>query len=295
MNVVFGAFGRTGRVVAERLEREAGVRVRRVTRRSAPLPARSEVAVAPLTDETALGFALKGARAVYAILPDDLRAPAFRAERRAMAEAMTRAIARERVPRVVLLSSASAALGEHAQNGFGAELAYFERLLLETDTQLTILRASYFQDNVAQLLPSAAKDEVFPNFFASRERALATIAARDVGAFAAQCLLQPSAQHREIIDLSGPLYSPLDMARTAGEVLGRRLTLMDVPAAARQAAFSSWMSPEAARAMVETLDCIGSGRAPLLGERSLRGTTPLEQVLQASLAQRASAAQQVPA
>jgi NAD(P)H dehydrogenase (quinone) len=291
MNVVFGAFGRTGRHVASSLER-VGQPVRRVTR-SAPRAHAGEVAVARLTHEAELGAALRGARAVYAILPDDLRAARFRAERRAMAEALTRAIVRENVPRVVLLSSAVAALGERGQNGFGVELAYFERLLLETRANLTILRASYFQDNVAEMLPRAAQDGVYPNFFASRERLIPTIAASDVGAIAANCLLEEPTNAREIVDLSGPSYSPLDMARIAGETLGQPLTVLEVPAAAREEAFCQWMSPEAARAMVETIDCVGSARADAPGDRALRGATPLRQVLLASLVQSASVAPEV--
>jgi uncharacterized protein YbjT (DUF2867 family) len=281
MNVIFGAWGRTGRGVAARLEQE-GRAVRRVTRGTEPQsrPAGGEVAVARLTDAAEVEAALSGARAVYAILPDNLQSERFRAERRAMAETVAKAIARERVPRVVLLSSVAAALGESAQNGFGAELSYFERLLLETGAQLTILRASYFQDNVATLLPAAARDGVYPNFFASPGRAMPTIAAGDVGAFAARCLLEPIQGEHEIVDLTGPSYSVLDMARIAGEAVGRRLAVVDVPAGEREAAFRRWMSPEAARAMVETLDCIGSGHAPARGIRSLHGPTRLEQVLQ---------------
>lgn len=291
MNVIFGAFGRTGRIVAELVERDAGAPVRRVTRGSKH--AGGNVVTARMSDDAELAAVLKGARAVYAILPDDLRAEAFHAERRAMAEALARAIARERVPRVVLLSSTTAALGEQGQHGFGVELAYFERLVLDTAACVTVLRASYFQDNVAQLLPGPAQDGLFPNFFASKQRAFPTIATRDVGAFAAQCLLQHPEREREIVDLSGPSYSTAEMAKIAEDVLGRPLTVVDVPAAAREQAFASWMSAEAAKAMVETLDCIGAGRAPALGERTLRGGTRLEQVLEASLSHAPHAAVEV--
>src|SRR6188768_4145470 len=114
MIVVFGAFGKTGRVAAELLEAEGKSPVRRVTRDHSRTPAVAghEVVRARLSDDAELARALKGAAAVYAMLPDDFSAKSFRAERRGMAEAMSRAILRERVPRVVLLSSAAAALGE---------------------------------------------------------------------------------------------------------------------------------------------------------------------------------------
>lgn len=295
MIVVLGAFGRTGRVTAGLLEL-AGCAVRRVTRSAASssgAPAQ-EVCRARLSDELEVCRALKGARAVYAMLPDDLRAESFRAERRNMAETITRAIRRERVPRVVLLSSAAAALGEHGHNGLGAELAYFERLVLDTTATVSVLRASYFQDNLASVLESAAQAGQYLNFFASRETAIATIATLDVGKLAAQVLLEHAPREPEIVDLVGPSYSVLDMAAVAGELLGRSLSVVDVPALQQEQAFGQWMSAEAARAMVETFACLSSGRAVPQAARVLRGQTRLDQVLRAALTGTTQAALGVP-
>ena len=186
MIVILGAFGKTGRATAAFLESTGKCRVRRVTRDGARVASYPEVVRARLSDDVELASALTGAQAVYSLLPDDLGARAFRAERRAMAEAMARAIARQGVPRVVLLSSAAAALGENAQNGLGADLAYFERIVRSAAAQVTVLRASYFQDNLTQVLASAARDGNFPSFFASRETPIPTIATKDVGQLAAE-------------------------------------------------------------------------------------------------------------
>jgi hypothetical protein len=96
-------------------------------------------------------------------------------------------------------------------------------------------------------------------------------------------LLEPFDGAPETVDLVGPSYTVDELARIVGEAVGRRLTIVDVPAATRQAAFESWMSAQAAQAMVETLDCLGSGRAGPRSERRVAGSTRLEQVLRATL------------
>lgn len=285
MIVVLGAFGKTGRVVSALVRTEGCRAVRMVTRS----PSRKstergvEVAVAELSDEDAVRRALKGASGLYAILPDDFGAAQFHAERRAMAAAVARAVARERVPRVVLLSSCTAALGEQGGNGFGADLAYFERLMLDTGAAVTVLRACYFQDNVLSAVPFAEERSTLQCFFTSRDTWIATIAAVDVGAIAARALLDPPPANSEIVDLVGPSYSSTEMAAVLGDALRRKLTIVEVPREEQESMLRRWMAPEAARAMFETFECIGSGRIPLRGQRTIRAQTRLEQVLRVAL------------
>jgi len=260
----------------------------RLVMRSATAQAHGlEVARARLSDDVELGRAVKGAQALYAILPDDFRAEAFHASRRAMAEAMTRAIRREGVGRVVLVSSAAAVLGEGG-NGFGADLAYFERLLSDTNAAVTILRASYFQDNALMALPPAQQDGVYPNFFATRDRPLTTVAACDVGKIAAAALLEPPRARREVVDLVGPAYSAEQMSALLAESIGRPLSIVDVPRDAQEQTFRRWMTPDAARAMVETIECLDSGQIVDAGDRRERGATGLDQMLRAALSQTAA-------
>lgn len=285
MIVVFGAFGRTGRVVAHALAQQPGQRLRLITRNPNQKSSGPdvEVARAQLTDANSLAQALSGARAAYLLLPDDLRAGPFHAERRAMAEGLARAVKQAGVSRLVLLSSLVASLGEHPEHGFAADLAYFERLVLDSGADVSVLRAAYFQDNLCATLPAARADGRFLNFFASRDVALPTIAAADVGALAARALLEPSPARAEIVDLTGPHYTPAEMALIVGSVIGRPISVEDVAAAQQEQLFRSWMSREAARAMVQTLACLGSGRVVLRGARVEPGHTRLEQVLRAAL------------
>jgi hypothetical protein len=130
--------------------------------------------------------------------------------------------------------------------------------VLNTNAAVSILRATYFQDNVAVLLPMAERDGVYLDFLPPGAGALVTIAAADVGAFAARALLEPSRRDREIVDLLGPCYTPGEIADALARVVGRRVDAVHVPAASQVEQFQQWMSPEAATAMVETLQCLGS-------------------------------------
>ena len=187
-----------------------------------------------------------------------------------------------------LRMAVGAALGEDTNNGFGAELAYFERQLLDTRAAVSILRASYFQDNVLQALPFAEHNSTFLNCWSSRELPIATVAATDVGALVARALLETRTAGRELIDVVGPSYTADGMAAELGTALGRSLKIQDVPRTQQAALFGRWMSAEAAAAMVETLGLLESGRAPLNGDRRVHGTTRLDQVLKTALSRRVS-------
>lgn len=281
MIVVLGASGRTGRVVAGAL-RGAGSRVRLVTRGSALRSEGTEVEVmqASLSNLDELAGAFDGARAVYALLPDDFRAERFQAERRAMAENLVRALERKAVGRVVLLSSRAAVLGEHAETGFAKELARLELRLFDAVPAVTVLRACYFQDNVAQAI-APARDGVYLNCLPS-DRAIDMVAASDVARVAARALLQPSREGREIVDVTGPAYTPAEVAAVLGAFVGRPVSVVDTASAARAALFRQWMSEEAAEAMQQTLETLSALEIPLVGSRRERCATPLEQVLNAT-------------
>jgi hypothetical protein len=100
--------------------------------------------------------------------------------------------------------------------------------------------------------------------------------------------LQPGRARREVVDLVGPAYSAEQMSALLGESIGRQLSIVDVPRGAQEHTFGRWMSRDAARAMVETIACLGSGNIVLAGDRLERGTTLLPQVLRTALARAAA-------
>lgn len=262
MITVMGASGRTGRRVVAGL-RAADVEVHRVSR------------------SDALAGAFAGADAAYVILPDDMRAPQFHADRRRMADAIAEAVRQADVSRLVLVSSAVASLGPETRS-FGADLAYLEELLLQTSVAVTVLRAAYFQDNVVTALPSVRRDGVYPSLFRSSAAPVRMVAAADVGAAAVRALLAPKAK-REIVDVVGPAYSSEGVAAILGRRLGRPVTVLSLPPEARADVLSQMMSKEAALAMVATIDALAVGDDLLRGDRLEVATTELAQVVEEAL------------
>src|SRR5688572_19082918 len=107
---VFGATGKTGRVVAESLL-AAGRRVRVLVRdaeKASFLQGRAEIVTGTLDDDAAVTRALRGADGAYLLSPPNFAAVDFLAERRSFVERLGQAIAASGVPHVVLLSSIGA-------------------------------------------------------------------------------------------------------------------------------------------------------------------------------------------
>ncbi len=277
---VVGATGRTGRVVAEALLAR-GAEVRVILRREDAAPTWRErgasVALATLEDDGALERAFSGLEGLYVLLPDDPRRVDFHASRLRMARAISRAVARCRVPHVVVVSTFAAALAEG--NGQAKDLHVLEQSLADTGCVLTTLRASYFQENVAGVLFPARTQGIFPTISSAPSQRIPTVATRDVGRAAAVCLLEPPSRS-EIVGLSGPAYSFDEMAVLLGRALGRELTVVAIPPEARVGALvASGLSDELAAAIVEMQACVESGRVPFHADRWLECATRLEDVL----------------
>jgi uncharacterized protein YbjT (DUF2867 family) len=287
MFVVAGASGKTGREVARRLL-AAGQPTRVIVRKQADkqdFEARGAEAVQlQLEDAEALRRALTGAQALYALLPEDLSAPDFHAQRRRISQSLTDAVRAAAVPNVVLLSAAVAAVTEPG-HALAAELASTERGLAATGCKLSVLRASYFQENVLAALPLARSAGVFPSFFASADYELSTVATRDVAELAVRCLREPQPGY---ISVQGPRYRVRELAALLGAALGRALHVVDVPAQAQlPALMQAGLPDDYARALVALFACYQPGRLPQPSERVWTATTKLEDILPELLTEQA--------
>jgi uncharacterized protein YbjT (DUF2867 family) len=288
MFVVAGASGKTGRVVAETLLAQ-GKKVRVLLRD--PLTADAwrgrgaEVASASFDDRPALGRAIEGATGFYALLPEIFAAEDFHAHRCRMAETIAGAVKAGRVSHVVFLSAAPAALSEG--NGPCKDLHFAEHALRAADSSVTVIRASYFQENIMTAVPAAEHEGIYPCFLPSAEIAFPTVATRDVGALAARCFLEPPTRS-EVIDLVGPMYSVRQMATRLGAVLRRELRVVEIPAAAHVEALTqqAGLPRQYAEAVAEMFACLASGRVAPHGDRMVPGTTTLDEILPALLAAR---------
>jgi uncharacterized protein YbjT (DUF2867 family) len=193
MLVVAGVTGHVGSVVAEQLL-SRGHKIKVIVRDAAKGAAWSqkgaEVAVGALEDQAFLTGALRGATGFFTLLPPNYQAADFYATQRATADSIAGAVKASGVPHVVILSSIGADLA--AGTGPIKGLHYLENALRATGTQLTAVRAGYFQENVGNSLGPAKGMGIFPNFSASADYPMPMIATKDIGALAAELLASPS-------------------------------------------------------------------------------------------------------
>jgi uncharacterized protein YbjT (DUF2867 family) len=284
--VVSGVTGHVGSVVAsELLDRGKKIRVivrnpkqgEEWSRRGA------EVAVGSLDDRAFLATTLANAAGFFTLLPGNPMAPDFRAGLARLAHAIAAAVKDSRVPHVVLLSSVGADLLD-APTGPISSLHHLENALRATGTRLTAIRAGYFQENIASAISPATQAGVFPNFLPSADFALPMIATRDIGGVAARALLEPPARS-EVVDLAGPLYSARQLADKLGARLGKPLQIVDIPPAGHVAALKQAGLPaDTAEAYAEMHAAIAAGLVTPKGDRSLTGTTTIDEVLPGLLA-----------
>jgi len=280
MFVVAGVSGHVGSVVAEQLL-AGGHKVKVIVRDAAKGAAWSrkgaEVAVGALEDQAFLTVALKGATGFFTLLPPNFAATDFYGFQRQTSDAIAAAVKANGVPHVVILSSVGADLAEGTGPIKG--LHYLENVLRATGTQLTAIRAGYFQENAGNALQPARQMGIFPSFSPSADYPMPMIATRDIGALAAESLVSPAAKS-EIVDLHGPAYSVRQVAEKLGAALGKTLQIVDIP----QAAFVSTlqqagMSQHVAEVFAEMYRGFASGNISPKGDRMVQGKTTLDEVI----------------
>jgi uncharacterized protein YbjT (DUF2867 family) len=278
--VVAGATGRVGSVVAhELLNRQEAVTVivRDETRALEWTQRGADVAVGSLDDRAFVARVVRGAAGFFTLLPEDAPPDDFHGARRRMADALAGGAHDGGVPHVVMLSAIAAVLPDG--NGPAKDLHYCERQLAARGNPLTLLRACYFQDNVASAIPAARHLGIYPNFLASADTPIPMIATQDIGRFAAHALLAPP-RGREIVDLFGPVYSIRQIARALGEALGRELQIIDIPPSRHSDTLVDAGIPRPiADAIAEMFGAFNAGLITPNGDRSLVGTTPIGDVI----------------
>jgi uncharacterized protein YbjT (DUF2867 family) len=280
--VVAGVTGRVGAVVADTLLSRG--HAPRVVVRSEERGARwrsrgAEVVTGSLADASFLARALQEASGFFTLLPEDVPPEDFHGARRRMADAIVEAVRASAVPHVVMLSAIPAVLPDG--NGPAKDLHYLENRLLVSGATVSVLRACYFQDNVAAVLPAAKQGGVYPSFMTSAEAAFPTISTRDVGRFAAEALLDPP-RASEIVDLLGPAYSIRQLARELGGALGAELRVVEIPPEGHVAALAGAGVPRPiAEALAEMFAAVNAGAIAPRGHRRRLGTTTLGETLAA--------------
>lgn len=286
MFVVTGANGNTGAVVARQLL-QAGKAVRvvvRDARKAAPLAALgAQVAEADIDDSAALERAFQGAAGAYVMSPPSLTSNDFIAERERAFQGLAQAARRAGVQHLVLLSS----VGAQLPSGTGPirSVAVGETLLQQTGIPLTAVRPAYFIENWLAVLGAVKSDGVLPTFLPG-QLAIDMVATPDIGAVAAQALLD-GPRGRRVIELAGPAkVSPAEVAAAFARILGREVKVLELPLDAVVPTFTSLgASPHIAGLFREMYQGLLSGHIAYEGGSAelVRCPTSVEQHLRALL------------
>jgi uncharacterized protein YbjT (DUF2867 family) len=289
MFAVAGVTGHTGSAAAQHLLARAQpvrVIVRRREQGDSWAARGADVAVASIDDAAALARALTGIEAAYLLLPPKYTEPDVLAAQARTADAVGAAVQTSGVGRVVFLSSQ----GAQRESGTGPvrALHYAEARLTKTGVPVTFVRAPYFLENWAAVLPVAREQGVLPTFIPV-DLAIVTAATRDIGRIAAEALMTPHTGVR-LIEIEGPApVSPREVAEAVSAHLGKPVTPVEAPLDAVVPTFTALgISEDAALLFREMYEAFLAGRMAPLGPpvEQRRGTTSLADALGPLLGER---------
>lgn len=278
MYVITGATGNTGNIVARTLL-GLGQKVRVIGRSAArlePLATKgAEAFVCDVNDATQLTKAFTGARAVYAMIPPSMTSNNYREDQNKTADSIARAVEQAGVEHVVSLSSIGA--DKPDRTGPVVGLHYLEQTLNNISGLNALhLRPAYFMENtlsqigVIQTMGITA-GPLLP------ELAIPMIATRDIGAAAAQALLDLDFVDKQSRELHGQRdLSYQEITAIIGEKLGKPdLRYIHLPdEQVREAFLQMGVSANVADLILEMASSLNSGYMTALERRTADNTTP---------------------
>lgn len=283
MYVITGATGNTGHLIAKRLL-EQGKKVRvlgRSPEKLAPLAALgAEAFAANLTDADAVAQAFSGAEAAYLMLPPNLATDDVLGYQREITNAFAEAIESNEITHVVALSSIGADKTEKTGPVVGLHVLE-EKLRSIAGLNTLALRPAYFMENT---LPQAAIIHGM-GVAAGPLRAdmkIPMIETRDIGAYAADALLQLEFKGFNTLELLGPRdISYLEITEIIGKAIGKpELKYNQIPYEHFAAALQQMgISQNMAGLLAELSEALNTGHVSAIEPRSAKNTTstPYEQ------------------
>ncbi len=276
--VVFGATGHVGGVIADRLL-AAGRKVRAVARSAARLEGLAgrgaEVATADVTDAASVVRALQGADAAFLLIPPPSTGSGILAYQSRVAGALSEAVQKAHLPRVVLLSS----IGAEQATGSGPIVGVHElegRLAQVPGLAALFLRPGYFFENHLGSMGMIKAAGIMGGAIRA-DLELPQIATRDIGEAAARRLLALDWKPGEVMELQG--QRDLTMAGVAA-VLGKAAGRPDLQYVAfpypdaEQGMIRAGLPPELAGLFIEMARGFNEKRLRALQPRSASTTTP---------------------
>jgi uncharacterized protein YbjT (DUF2867 family) len=278
MYVVLGASGNTGHIVAKTLLAR-GQKVRAVGRDAShlqPLAADgAEISIADVTDAAALTKAFQQADAAYVMIPPNPTSNDALAYAERVSDAIVAAAKNSGVSNIVSLSS----IGADKPSGTGpvVGLHNLEQKLNRIDAANVLhLRAVYFMENT---LPQASAIRAMDCTAGPLrpDLKLPMIATRDIGAAAADALLQLAFRGKQTQELHGQRdLDYTEVTAIIGTAIGKpnlkyvHLTDDQI----RPALIQMGMADNFASLLLEMTSALNSGYMRPLERRTARSTTP---------------------
>ncbi len=185
-----------------------------------------EVVKADIADATSLASAFKDAEGVFVLVPPNFDPAPDLSEARATAASLKSALERADPGRVVYLSTIGA---QARESNLLTQHTIIEQVLGELPMPITFLRPAWFMENFRWDVAAARETGIIMSFLQPLDKPFPMVATADIGSEAAK-LLQESWTGQRVVELEGPRrVTPDDVARTFGEVLGRRVSMDAVP------------------------------------------------------------------
>ncbi len=288
MDLVLGASGHVSGTVARRLleQGRAVTVVVHCPEQAAEWSARgASVAVLDVHDTPALTAAFCKARRAFLLNPPASPSLDVDHEERRTVHSILRAVQGASLEKIVVQSTCGAQDNPHC--GDLGSLYAFEQGARETGVPLCIVRAAYFMSNWFGALSTAQQSGVFSSLLPKDFKA-PMVAPQDVGELAARLLVAP-VEETGVYNIEGPEpYTPEDVATALGAVLGRHVTVDEIPRPEWPEFYRrNGFCPEAARSYATMTGIFVDGRYDR-PSTPLRGATDLQTCLrhQASISSR---------
>jgi uncharacterized protein YbjT (DUF2867 family) len=277
MYAVIGASGNTGHVVAKTLLAR-GHKVRAVARTAARLQALTsqgaEAFPCDITDSEQILRALKGVEGAYVLIPPNVSSTDVRTFQERVSDSLASAIAKSAVPFVVSLSSVGA--DKAAGTGPAVGLHNLEEKLNRIDpVNILHLRAAYFMENT---LGQAAAIRMMGSTAGPLrpDLKLPMIATRDIGAVAAEALLQLDFKGKQTRELLGQRdLDYREVATIIGKAIGKpNLGYVQAPDEQFRSVLTQMgMSMNVADLLLEMSKALNSGHMKAMEPRNSKNTT----------------------
>lgn len=278
MIVITGATGRTGGAAARALL-DKGEKLRLVGRDAKKLQPLlqngAESVVGNVTDAGFLARAFEDATAVYLVVPEDTSQPDLRAHQERVTDSFAAAVSSSKVPYVVALSSIGA---QHAEKtGPIVGLHNLEQKLKGVSgVNVLCLRVGYFMENLMLSLAPIRSMGMLPGGLRG-DFAMPWIATRDIGAYAAKCLLECGFSGGSVQELHGQRDISMNEATAVvGKAIGKpELRYLQVPfAMLEDALIQTGMPSKNVALLIEMWNAANAGLIVSEESRSARNTTP---------------------